>query len=282
MTQTFQKGASSPIAYPVTDVAALSPSGLASPRVGNANGLPSPTMPGDAGFEAELQEVADVRMHVLDGKWPAHFLAAHHCRADFDPERVPIPVATAITDPCGRVPFGEYKVTAKQAANVVHMDRPTDMLFAVLRWLHSKGTPIAAPTGAVDFLETVPGPLAALASNAYLNLERAFEAKYFFGRPRPEEVFNRCPDHLGTFTHYPEGCPTHPAYPAGHGAAAAAVHVLLTAFDMDEATRNEVIDSAYHWAMYRTFAGVHYAGDNLAGLVVGGLGTFAAYGEWSV
>lgn len=283
MNQVFSKGAAAPVAFPVTDLAAVTaPSGLASPRVGDSHGLPSPTMPGDAGFEAELQEVADVRMHVLDNKWPSHFLAKYHPRQDFDPDIVPVPVATAIKDPLASRGFLPYTVSPSEAANVVHMDRPTDLPFLVWDWLRTQDVRLKNPTGHVDFLETVPQPLAAMATAASDGLERAFQAKYFFGRPRPEEVFNRCPDHLGTFTHYEEGCPTHPAYPAGHGAAAASVAVLFDIFDMDDPTRDVIVDSAYHWAMYRTFAGVHYADDNLAGLVVGGLGAFDSAGNWVV
>jgi hypothetical protein len=92
---------------------------------------------------------------------------------------------------------------------------------------------------------------------------------------------------------YPEGCPTHPSYPAGHSAIAGACSVILKAcFDgtmlfpglvepsadgltLHECagyspTVNDEIDKlAMNIAMARNWAGIHFRSDDMAGLYLG-------------
>ena len=220
-------------------------------------------MPGEFGFDAEMNEVIEARLDVLNGTYPDWLMAKYHPREDFDPWLIPLPLVAqgiSTSDPAGM-------------ADVVHMDTPIDMPLAVLRWLLDEGTQIkTSVTDHVDFLGAVPYVIENVADAVKRNLQRAFEAKYYFGRPRPEEVFEDEYAIAGfKLTAYPEGCPNHPAYPAGHGAAAAAVTVFEKMFRLSERQRRIVYDTAYHWAMYRTLAGVHYATDNMAGLLIGGL-----------
>ena len=261
----FQKGSTTSLEYPLTAVPANNGSSrLVNPMIGNPRGLKAPLMPGELGFDAELHEVLEVRLDVTNGRYPADFMARHHPRADFDPMVMPEPLARkglSIDDPQG-------------LANVVHMDSPIDMPLAVLMWLVGQ-TDVRLKESVsdhVDFLGAVPYVIENLADAVKRNLIRAFEAKFYFGRPRPEEVLEADTAILfSKFTAYPEGAPCHPAYPAGHGAAAAAVKVFDKMFHLLPWHKRVIYDCAYHWSQYRTLAGVHYATDNLAGLEVGGL-----------
>lgn len=285
MAQRFNKGYTGQMTYPVTNVSSLTtPSRLHSPMAGVAHDLPVPTMPGDPGFQAELDEVTNVRMHVLAGRWPAEFLAKYHPRANFDPETVPPPIANAVVFKGNNPRTGKLVITGAQASHIVHMDAPMDLAMECLAWLRTQNVRLRdpQPAGHTPFLNNVPNLHAEINDHVRTAMRKAFEVKYFYGRPRPEEVFANggCPTNL--YTHYNEGCPNHPAYPAGHGAAAAAAQVLLDRFDLNQAQIDVIVDSAYCWSMFRTFAGVHYANDNLAGLVVGGFGWFNSAGEWVI
>ena len=65
----------------------------------------------------------------------------------------------------------------------------------------------------------------------------------------------------------------HPSYPAGHGSAAGATGKFFFDYcNLSATDRIEIRSACYLWAMFRTFAGVHFAVDNLAGLMeIGGL-----------
>lgn len=260
----FNKGAETPLDYPLLAIPENSGnSRLVNPAVGDSHGLSAPTMPHELGFESELNEVLEVRLMVSQGIYPADFMARHHPRESFNPVMVPEPLARE----------GLTIENPQAMANVVHMDSPIDMPLAVLAWLLSEGAQRKKPTSEhVDFLGHVPHVVEDVADAVKRNLHKAFEAKYWFGRPRPEEVLHQFTDiSPELFTAYPEGCPCHPAYPAGHGAAAGAVRIFKKLFHLTEAQWRVCVDTAYHWSMYRTFAGVHYANDNTAGLAIGGL-----------
>lgn len=259
----FQKGwdGDEPLTYPFTEI----PEGgehsrLVSPRVGNPHGLPTPIYPEDDGFDAILAEAIEVRVKVLNDEWPADFLAKHHPRANFDPERIPVPLQEIV---------GKYLDPEAAARSVVgdhHLAMPT----AALRWLLtqnpvSKRTPA---TGHNDFLERDVYVTENLADAAKRNMNKAFEAKCHFGLPRIEEVL-----HVdgAILTASINGCPCHGSYPAGHAAAASSVGVLDREFHLIETMRYELFDSAYLQAMFRTLGAFHYAQDNIAGLMLGGI-----------
>ena len=264
MTYFYKKGSPNPISYPVTDLGNLTPgSNLHSPKIGDPHGLPAPAMPGSIAFEDELAEVLGVRMRVIENRMPYEFLAKYHPRADYDPRKVPEPIRRA-----------GLQYNAKNMVRLVHMDRPIDIGLACWNYLVATGATLVAPeTGFNDFINRVPDAHLVLAQKICDSMDRCFEAKYFYGKPRPEEAFART-GLPWNITGYDEGCPNHPAYPAGHGAAAGSVSVLFTHFNTTQQQRNEVIDACYVWAMSRTLAGVHYAVDNLAGLAIGGMGSF--------
>ena len=92
---------------------------------------------------------------------------------------------------------------------------------------------------------------------------------------------------------YPEGCPLHPAYPAGHAAIAGACSIVLKAcFDGEmllpgcvepdveglklipcskysPTVTNEINKLAFNIAMGRNWAGIHYRSDAITGLQLG-------------
>lgn len=92
---------------------------------------------------------------------------------------------------------------------------------------------------------------------------------------------------------YPEGCPLHPSYPAGHATVAGACSVMLKAFfdetqlvtdcvtasadgqslipfdDVALSVGGEINKLAFNVAMGRDFAGIHYRSDADAGLRLG-------------
>ncbi len=108
----------------------------------------------------------------------------------------------------------------------------------------------------------------------------------------PGEVFHATGSYLLPMA-YPEGCPTHPAYPAGHAAIAGACATVLKAF-FNEAhviptpvvvspdglsltpyrgaaltVGGEINKLASNIALGRDVAGVHWRSDGIAGLTLG-------------
>ncbi len=92
---------------------------------------------------------------------------------------------------------------------------------------------------------------------------------------------------------FPEGCPLHPSYPAGHATVAGACSALLKAFfdenglvtdcvvassdglslmpldDVPLTVGGEINKLAFNIAMGRNFAGIHYRSDMMAGIQLG-------------
>jgi len=271
MSYFYQKGSPAPISYPVLSLANLTPgSNLHSPKVGNAHGAVPPAMPGSLAFEDGLAEVLMVREQVVRGRVPYDFFAKYHPRAGYDPQRTPAVFRAS-----------KLKYAARSLTGLVHMDRPIDIGLACWSHLVKTGATLVTPeTGFNDFLNRVPDAHLALSTRICEAMDECFEIKYFYGKPRPEEAAART-GLTWNVTAYPEGCPNHPAYPAGHGAAAGATSVLFDYFNTTQQQRDDVIDACYVWAMSRTLAGVHYASDNLLGLAVGGMGAFDGV-QWTV
>lgn len=261
--QYFQKGATGPITFPVTSLAPLYPSELHSPRIGKAHGLKLP-----AGYNVEelAQETLEVRLRVERDEYPIDFLRKYYPFGDQFGE-----LEDDITQPLKDAFLRKQK--PQQLAQVVHMDFPTDLPKYVFRYLLRQGYDVVGHTGQyVHFLETIPAIEKAISDQVAVALSNCFEAKYYFGVARPEEVTN-----LGAImTAYPEGCPNHPEHPQGHGAAAGGGCMAL--IDNFQALAPEhlkvVLDTAYLWGQFRCFAGVHYGPAVIASLILCG------YGQW--
>jgi len=252
--QFFKKGIDKTPAYPLDYIPAGTK--LASPCIGNAHGFANPY--DDNNIMTYLEEVSQVRADVKAGVYPEAFLAKYYPWGT-----MPSELPTALLNE------GLSKRDPKGLADVVHMDNPMDLGVALCDWLRSKGVkPRHLSSNSIDFINAIPETNKKLADSILGALQKAFDIKYYYGMPRPEELH-----HEGKLlTSYPEGSPTHPAFPAGHGAAAGATaKTLIDHFDVTEEQAAEIRFAAYLWAQFRTFAGVHYALDNIAGLKVGGL-----------
>lgn len=181
-------------------------------------------------------------------------------------------------------------------AKLVRADFPTLILSKLAEYLLMRGAKIRPLLPKVGFSRFTDGPvlLGHLIGWAIHTVSpSAFAAKWYFGRPRPEEVVHGwatdqievprwVDERLGqlvdrdavikdmhAFTTYKEGCPNHPAYPAMHGAAAGAGLFFPVFFDLDEELEDEVRRTVANIALFRDFAGVHYKSDSLAGLALG-------------
>lgn len=261
---TFSKGWTSHPKFPIRKRPTKS-DGLEMVLLGrNDFEVPRPTSLGEPGFEAELAEVVRVRHDVQAGVWPNWFLQDHGLTG------MPAsPFSLNIDD------IYVDALDPVSAAHLVHMDDPMDLGKLLRKWVVSAGAVHvdSDSSGHGMFLETVPRFNRDLADAVWDALYESAQVKQFFGRARPEEV-------LGfNMTNYPEGCPKHPAYPAGHGAAAGATFAVVEkTFDMADDVREIAFNTAAQFAMFRTFAGVHYANDNIIGFLLGyaktnGLGT---------
>jgi hypothetical protein len=71
------------------------------------------------------------------------------------------------------------------------------------------------------------------------------------------------------FTHYQEGCPLHPSWPAMHSASSASSLWLAVVADLTPDQYCQVLRTDYAVSFARTVAGVHYTTDNIAGLNLG-------------
>lgn len=69
------------------------------------------------------------------------------------------------------------------------------------------------------------------------------------------------------FTAYPEGSPTHPAWPAMHSAASSASLWLAVVADLTEEQYCQVLRTDFAVAYARTVAGVHYPSECMIGVV---------------
>lgn len=255
MYDYFRKGLDqNDFKYPLTmsQIKNMESCEVVSPRAGKRHGVQMPAaLCNDSALRVSLEEVLEVREMVKNGKFPREFMEKYYPRewGEF-PDEIPKLLENeglSFEDPAG-------------LADVVHMDTPLDLGEAMIRWLISEG---AAPNNVTslnyDFLTIVPKSLMEMSIEVYDKMEICFEVKYYFGVPRPEEVADDI-----SITHYDEGSPSHPSFPAGHGAAAfASCDYFIKNWKLNENTKKALFDSAYIWAMARTLAGVHYAVDNL-------------------
>ena len=267
MTQRFQKGAGENVlSYPLdrAQINALEPCDIISPRAGKHHGVTMPpALCNEAGRADALREVLKVREDVRGGVFPMWFMRKYY-PDDWGtfPEALPAPLANAhvkfnLPGPLSfDDPFG--------LARVVHMDNPIDLGSLILGWLIDMGAkPKDAAGVGFDFLSIVPEAMADLAKDVNDALETAFDIKYFYGLPRPEEVAGE------NMTQYAEGSPAHPTFPAGHGFAAfASIMRFLRDWRLDgeplpDDVKKSLFDAAFVWSMARTFAGVHFGVDNL-------------------
>lgn len=84
----------------------------------------------------------------------------------------------------------------------------------------------------------------------------------------PQDLIDKIKDRSlsddSSFTAYPEGSPTHPAWPAMHSAASSSSLWLPVVADLTEDQYCQVLRTDFAVAYARTVAGVHYPSKSLA------------------
>lgn len=257
----FKKGHPERIDYPVRKPKLLDVEGtqVVSVRKGKKHGLVNPYTPDN--IKRYHNEVVEVRNLVEKAEYPHEFMREHYpwSQKHYPEDSMPGPLyamGLKYDDPIG-------------CADIVHMDNPFDLAHAMQDWLISQGVKPKTTKWSFlkEFVDTIPGANRYVTRKQDMAVEDGFEAKYYFGVIRPEEIA-----HGADMTHYPEGCPCHPSFPAGHGClAGAAAKAMIDYYAMTLEQEFVIMNSAYLFAQWRTFAGVHYAPDNIAGLEIGKL-----------
>lgn len=274
MKLKFNKGEKpNNLSYPFTEgqLSNLQICRLVNPKVGKSHGF---IIPKEFDIIESTNEIVQVRLEVEKGQFPFWFMEKYYpFKSEFGKYEFPQEIASIenlSTD------------NPKGLADVVHMDSPTDMPRAALKWLthpdYQQNQNVKNWTNKfINFLETIPYVEEQISDGVKRSLIKAFEMKYFFGLARPEEVWSHYNNLNGKLlTAYPEGCPNHPSFPAGHASAAAGGLVsLIKEFpNLTDAQLKQILDMGYSWAMFRSFAGVHHAIDNIAGLMANGFGKY--------
>lgn len=254
----FKKGNNgNEISYPLkqSQIDGFNNSKFVSPKVGKSNGLKNVLK--DEDLVNLANEVVNVRLMIQRGEYPQAFLNKYYPFNGVAPNELTQPLLNE----------GLSKDDLDGLANVVHMDTPMDMSLAILKWLSSEGCKLKKDdSDQILFTETICDVIEDISDGVKRYANKAFEVKYNYGVARPEEVS----EYGIALTAYYEGCPNHPSYPAGHGAiAGGGVLAFFNHFDLNEKQTKIILDTTYLWAMFRTFAGVHYGYDNVAGLYLG-------------
>lgn len=240
-------------------------SGMHSPMVGDRHNLDDFDFDN---YEEKTQEVIDVRNDVKNNKYPKWFMDKYFPKEWGDDSDIGFEVLKYA---------GLSKLNPKGLANVVHMDKPDDLFEqAIVPYMRANGIKSKDDRhkSHVDFYGNVLGDNENLWDKLRTAIRKGFQAKYFFGVARPEEYISAKSgfDMKGLITFYPEGCPPHPSYPAGHSCASGATgKFVIDNFKLTHKQKQEIRSACYLWGQFRTFAGVHYADDNIAGLKIGGL-----------
>ena len=254
MYKTFQKGhpeGAAPCTYPVVYADIPRNTGMVNVDDGKNHSVPPPPQQGTQEFEDEANALVRVAMDVERDIWPEWYL--EFCGVDTRLSPILEAVGLSESDPKG-------------CANAVQMDQPGELWAAILRWTAVEGIKIAPQSKGVRFLERNVDPWKVFGDELAPAMRKAFQVKYYYGQPRPEEYFDSA-----NFAHYPEGCPAHCSYIAGHGTvggvAAGCFRKVFT-----EATHEQIdaVNTAtLQFSHFRDFARVHYRADSREGWLFG-------------
>lgn len=245
-------------------------SGIVSLRVGKSHGAILPAaICNSAGLIKSTDEVVAVRAKVEASSFPTQFLT-DYWPGDFGDMPTHFPAALANAHNIFALEGPLSFDNPKGCAQVVRMDDEGDLYRVLKPWMRGQGfVPAGAERRSLDFVDIGSADAVEARLAIDVALEKAFEQKWYFGCPRPEEVYG------SNMTAYEEGCPGHCSFGAGHAAFsfATAKHFSTKWFKRHPRTRElqrlpqavlkELFWIAYLWSMFRTFAGVHFAVDNL-------------------
>ena len=246
-------------------------SGVISLRVGKSHGAKLPAaLCNMQGLMTSTDEVVAVREVVESGNSPFEFLRKYF-PGDWGPMPDHFPEALANVHNIFNIGEALSFDNPKGCAQVVRMDDEGDLYRVLKPWMRSKEfVPAGAEKNSFDFVDIGSGDAVTFRKTLDAAMEKAFDQKWYFGCARPEEVYGG-PE----MTAYPEGCPGHCSFGAGHGAFsfATVLHFSRHWYVRDQKTRalqplpqwalKELYWIGFLWAMFRTFAGVHHACDNM-------------------
>jgi len=211
----------------------------------------------------ELMEAVEVRRQVQSGVWPAEFMASQGLAEK--QEDVPCWLNQIILKEMAENRRGYY---TSAAAWLVAMDHPFDLAKAILDYYKPEcvNPECEAPFGNFVGDKKETALVNVMVSEA---LAHVFRVKYFHMEARPVEklkFFNV--DFSSDIEQYPH--PNHPAYPAGHGAAAGATFKALNRiYKFNDKQLKEIEEGCKAFAAFRTFSFMHVKSENVDGFELG-------------
>jgi len=185
--------------------------------------------------------------------------------------------------------------TNQEFAELVHNDRPIELILEMVKWLKKDGAKIRKGLFPKKNHKVWSGPMIdyLLGWAVHTVHPTAFAHKYYHGIERPEEAigewakgnrsFGENTDFLletlldkskiakdpRTFTLYPEGSPNHPELGAMHSSAAACGLILNIIFDLNLRQQKQCKLFTHTVSFCRTVAKVHTRQGNYYGLELG-------------
>ena len=249
---TFQKGAGDyTLTYPCRYDVLPDDIGVVNPCDGMRHGVPAPYSVCSDEYKEEVDMLVRLAMDVERNIWPDWYF--DYC--GISPELSPILKAVGLSES-----------HPKGCANAVQMDQPAELWMAIINYIAAEGIKVAPDKKGIRFLDQYVSPLKPFADNLDVAMIQAFEVKYYYGIARPEEYYN-----APNFAHYPEGCPHHPAYPAGHGTVGGvACRTAREEFpELEQYHNDEIFTATRQFAHFRDLARVHTRQDSRVGHMFG-------------
>lgn len=246
--KTFQKGAGDHLlTYPLRYSDVPHDIRIVNPCDGMHHGVPMPHKLCSDEYLEEAEMLVRVAMDVERNIWPDYYF-------DFcgiDSEISPVLRAVGLTEQ-----------NPKGCANAVRMDQPGELWQAIVNYSAREEIPAAPEKSGLRFLDRYVNPNKPFGDNLEASMVAAFEVKYFYGLARPEEYFN-----APNFAHYPEGCPPHPSYIAGHGTVGGVANrTFREEFPhAEDKHRADVATATKQFAHFRDLARVHTRQDSAEG-----------------
>lgn len=252
MMKTFQKGAGDYyLTYPCNYDDLPHDIRIVNGCNGKHHGVPRPYEIGSSTFEEEANMLVRVAMDVERDKWPDYYF--DFCEVDSEISPVLRSVGLNERDPKG-------------CANAVRMDQPSELWSAIVRYSQAQGIPVASDKKGIRFLERHVDGEQVFGANLGPAMHNAFEVKYYYGVARPEEYFDSA-----NFAHYPEGCPPHPSYIAGHGTVGGVANKTFREVFPEASDKHfqDVETATLQFAHFRDLARVHTRQDSYQGWAFG-------------
>ena len=248
MITQFQKGSAEPVDYPCIYSEVPWSTQMVNVCDGIRHGVPEPHCIHSDEYREEAEALVRLAMDVERGIWPEWYL--DFCGID-----------TRLS-PILKDFAGLDEMDPKGCADIVRMDHPAELWMALTQYTVTEGIAVAPQYKGIRFLERAVDPLTEYSEMLSPAMHRAFEVKYYFGFARPEEYFES-----PNFSHYPEGCPAHPSYIAGHGTAGGVANAAFQrVFTEAQREHLDAVETATkQFAHFRDFARVHTRQDSANG-----------------